>query len=63
MAKPKAIWVISLLGVVFIISGDTGEGLDFEVKCNHCFECRVLKMGHTKWQGQKLEKSMKMNVP
>ena len=35
----------SLLGVVFIISVDTGEVLDFEVKCKHCFECRV----HGKW--------------
>ena len=30
-----------LLGVVFIISVDTGEVLDSEVKCKHCFECRV----------------------
>ena len=31
----------SLLAVVFIISVDTGEVLDFEVKCKRCFECRV----------------------
>ena len=30
----------SLLGVVFIISVDTGEVLDYEIKCKHCFECR-----------------------
>ena len=30
----------SLLGVTFIISVDTGEVLDFEVKCKHYFECR-----------------------
>ena len=35
----------SLLGVAFIILVDTGEVLDFEVKCKHCFECRV----HSKW--------------
>ena len=31
----------SLLRVVFIISADTGEVLDSEVKCKHCPECRV----------------------
>ena len=41
----NAIWLNSLLGVVFIISVDTGEVLDFEVKCKLCFECRV----HCKW--------------
>ena len=30
----------SLLGAVFIISVDTGEVLDYEIKCKHCFECR-----------------------
>ena len=35
----------SLLGVVFIISVDTGEVLDFEIKCKHCFECRVCSKG------------------
>ena len=30
----------SLLGIVFIISFNTGEVLVFEVKCKHCFECR-----------------------
>ena len=30
-----------LLRVVFIISIDTGEVLDFQVKCKHCFKCRV----------------------
>ena len=33
------------LGVAFIISVDTGEVLDFEVKFKHWFECRV----HSKW--------------
>ena len=31
----------SLLRVAFIISVDTGEVLDSEVKCKHCSECRV----------------------
>ena len=31
----------SLLRVVFIISIDAGEVLDFQVKCKHCFKCRV----------------------
>ena len=35
----------SLLGVAFIISVDTGEVLDYEIKCKHCFECRF----HSKW--------------
>ena len=35
----------SLLGIFFIISVDTGEILDFEVKCKHYFECRV----RSKW--------------
>ena len=35
----------SLLGVVFIISVDTGEVLDYEIKCKHCFECR----SRSKW--------------
>ena len=35
----------SFLGVVCIISVDTGEVLDFKVKCKDCFECRV----HGKW--------------
>lgn len=35
----------SLQGVVFIISVDTGEVLDYETKCKHCFECRV----RSKW--------------
>ena len=52
-----------LLGVVFIISVDTGEVLDSEVKCKHFFECRV----RCKWdkieRGAKLVKSMKTNVP
>ena len=30
-----------MLGVVFIISLDTGEILGFEIKCKHSFECRV----------------------
>ena len=34
-----------LLGVVFIISVDTGEVLNFEVTCKHCFECSF----HRKW--------------
>ena len=34
-----------LLGVVFIISVDSGEVLDYEVKCKHCFECR----SYSKW--------------
>ena len=33
----------SLLGVVFIISVDTEEVLGFEIKCKHCFECRVCR--------------------
>ena len=32
----------SLLGVVFIISVDTG---DYEIKCKHCLECTA----HSKW--------------
>ena len=40
----KAIW---RLEVAFIISVDTGEVLDFEVKYKHYFECRV----HSKWDG------------
>ena len=35
----------SLLGVVFFISVDFGEVLDYEIKCKHCFECRC----HSKW--------------
>ena len=35
----------SLLGVAFIILADTGEVLNFEVKCKHCFEFRF----HSKW--------------
>ena len=35
----------SLLGVAFIILVDTGEVLDFEIKCKHCFECRVCSKG------------------
>ena len=35
----------SLLGVVFIISVDTGEVLDYEIKCKHCFECTA----RSKW--------------
>ena len=35
----------SLLGVVFIISVDTGEVLDYEIKCKHCFESR----SRSKW--------------
>ena len=34
-----------LLGVVFIISVDTGEVLDYELNCKHCFECR----SRSKW--------------
>ena len=34
-----------MLGVVFIISVHTGEVLDFEIKCKHCFECRVHSKG------------------
>ena len=30
----------SLLGVVFIISVDNREVLDYKIKCKHCFECR-----------------------
>ena len=30
----------SLLGVIFVISMDTGEVLDYEVKSKVCFECR-----------------------
>ena len=31
----------SLLGVVFILSVDTGEVLDYEVKSKYCFECKA----------------------
>ena len=31
----------SLLGVVFIISVHTGEVLDYEIKCKHCFGTAV----------------------
>ena len=60
MPKPKAIRVNSLLGVVFMILVDTEEGLDFEVKCKHCFECRVQR----NWDENSGEykKSVKMNV-
>ena len=34
-----------MLHVVFVISVDTGEVLDFKVKRKRCFECRV----HSKW--------------
>ena len=35
----------SLMGVVFIISVDTVEVLDYEIRCKHCFECRT----RSKW--------------
>ena len=33
----------SKIGVVFVISVDTGEVLDYEIKCLVCYECRVHK--------------------
>ena len=38
----------SLLGAVFIISIETGEVLDYEVKCKYCFECK----SRGKWDKQ-----------
>ena len=35
----------SLLGVVFIISVDTGEVLDYEVKCKCCFVVNLVIIG------------------
>ena len=29
------------LGVVFVMSVDTGEVLDYEVKSKYCFECKA----------------------
>ena len=42
----------SLLGVVFIISVDTGEVLDYEIKCKHCFECRSHSEKYQTWYNQ-----------
>ena len=45
MAWQKRYDFCSLLGVTFIISVDTGEILDLEVKCKHCFNVEFMVNG------------------
>ena len=54
----------SLLGVAFTISVDTGDVLDFEVKCKHCFECRCSinhKKSADKWY-KKHRQKLRQNI-
>ena len=42
----------SLLGMVFVISVETGQVLDYSVKCLFCHECKKTKKCHTGMEGQ-----------